>query len=400
MNAATEAVNNFAGSISNNLITDEHIGNTVVSPIGLVTIISIILAGSEGRTRQQLLNVLNIKENKVEALHYYFQRLLNSLDRKPIDHNGIKSIGDQVLPYSGYNLYTRSVGFISDEVSFEFALLTEKVYKVNIQYSSLGEIERRFLMIKVNNWANESTNGQIERIINKPPNPLDRLSFVNSVLFTAKWAKPFTSEEKGTFFNNGVDAKKVEMMHLRSWLITNFDHVDDEVVDLFELPYVGSSSMVIILPRSKTGVNKIFKGKNLLNKHESLQNLISKVDEGKSKMDCKVTIPKFKIENTINLRENLVSLGAVDMTSLVKSNLIYITGKEVGLYLKQLEHKVKFEINEYGSGNFEPTEEENSHDYEEKKSLQLEFSVDRPFAFVIRDRLSKELFLVGKIAQF
>ena len=134
MEFSTDAVNYFSSDISNKLISDGHTGNLVTSPIGLVTVLSMILAGSKNRTFQQLTNVLNVKEQNIEQLHGSFKNVLTALDRKPGQAEAFrKNMSGEVSAYSGYDLYTKSIGFASESISEEYKSFLKQFYKAEME---------------------------------------------------------------------------------------------------------------------------------------------------------------------------------------------------------------------------------------------------------------------------
>ena len=388
METSTQAVNYFAADLSNKLISDDHTGNLVTSPIGLVTILSMILAGSKSQTFQQLANVLNVKEKNIEQLHQSFQHVLSTLDRKPGQaEEFVKNLGDEISAYSGYDLYTKSIGFTSESIIEEYMSFLKQYYKAEMEPTK--GMDMKNLMSKVNNWINNSTFGRIKEIIDSPPDPKTKLVLVNSVFFSGQWAKPFKQVTPGTFYNNGVHAKTVDMMSKEEFFNVGVDTVNGENIQIFELPYVGSASMVIIMPESKSGINKILKS--------DMQRLIERFESNKQETTAKVTMPKFKVDSSLNLLEAIAEMGASDLVDFAKADLSNMTGKNIGLYLNALKHKTQIDINENGTIAAAST----MAGFATRALIiaELEFVVDRPFAFVIHDHVSKTILFIGKIAE-
>lgn len=393
MEVSTQAVNQLAGTLSNQLITDGHTGNLVASPLGLVTILSMILAGSKSRTHEQLTQVLNIKSNQVESLHKSFENILTTLNRKPDQANDERNIMERIAngeakPFTGYDLYTKSVAFASDMITDDYMSFVNKAYKAQIEMGS-KTLNKEEMMDKVNNWVNESTHGKIEKILDNPPNPNSKLILVNSVYFSGKWSHSFKHVSKGKFLNNGIEPKTVEMMSTTATFDVGADKVNGEDVTLVELPYVGSASMVIILPESSKGVNKVLKG--------NIDNVISRFDENKESTTATVKLPKFSVDSSLDLIETISALGASDLVDDVKADLSGMTGENVGLYMSQMKQKTQIDANEHGTVAASSTVAEFS-----VRGLlipDLEFVADKPFAFVIRDTISGAILFVGKIAK-
>ena len=245
------------------------------------------------------------------------------------------------------------------------------------------------LMNKANDWINNSTFGCIKKIIDSPPDPKTKLVLLNSVFFSGQWAKPFKQFTRGVFYNNGIDSKTVDMMVQEELLNVGGDDVHGEIVRIFELPYVGSASMVIIVPESKTGINTVLKADML--------RVIGRFERSKQSTRAKVTLPKFKVDTSANVLEAIAEMGASDLVDFMKADLSGMTSKNSGLYLNNLQHKAHIDVNENGTVAAAATVAGFS-----TTSLiiaELEFVVDRPFAFVIHDHVSKAILFVGKVGE-
>ena len=302
MDLSTQAVNHVASVLPMQLLRDGHNSNVVASPLGLVTILSMILAGSKNRTAEQLRDVLNVRENQTERLHKSFQTLLTVLDRKPDqarEFTSHRSHFEDLHAYSGYDLYSKSVGFSDSSITQCYRTFLNNTYRSSVEV--MKDMDQQVLMNKVNQWVNESTFGRIEKMLDRPPKPNTKLILLNSVFFSGQWDHPFKHTTKGIFYNEGVHAKEVDMMSVTAGFHVGADDVNNEAVRIIELPYVGSASMVIIVPENKTAINKLVEG--------NIKQVIERFEENKQKTTAEVVLPKFKFDSNLNFAGDNCSHG-------------------------------------------------------------------------------------------
>lgn len=390
MDLSSQVINNFSGNLFNILIDDGHTGNSLASPLGLVTMISMILPGCKGRTYEQLVNALNVKSDEITSLHDSFKKVVATLDRGPDQVSKFVETGnllDKSKPFSGYDLFNRSMAFATDSITEDYMSFLRNFYKAEMEYSA-ETFDGSAVMEKINNWVKNTTYGRIPTILNEPPSKDVKLILLNSVFFSGKWTHNFRSLGKKTFLNNGLEKVHVDMMVNETTFNYRNYVLYGEEVEILELPYIGSSSMVVILPKNATGINKIFKNK--------IDKIVERFDNQKVYTKTRLVLPKFKIETTLNVIPTLKSMGVKDLLSK-SADLSGMTGTNIGLHVSKMDHKTKIEVDEKGTvaaavticffrstSLFVPT---------------VDFIVDRPFAFVIRDTASKMILFVGKIAQ-
>ncbi|CAN8033020.1 unnamed protein product [Ixodes persulcatus] len=107
----------------------------------------------------------------------------------------------------------------------------------------------------INKWVKEKTHNKIEALFSEPLDPLTRFVLLNAMYFKGTWKTEFDQKrtEKRPFLNGGVTPAEVDTMVGKIRIRHNsFENLG---VDVAELPYRGGDySMVILLPREKTGV--------------------------------------------------------------------------------------------------------------------------------------------------
>lgn len=150
----------------------------------------------------------------------------------------------------------------------------------------------------VNKWVEEKTQNHIKNIVSE--NIFEKtlsLLLVNAIYFKGEWVAKFREESTkiGKFWTDSNNSVEVKMMHQKSsfW----FKEDDDLEAQIIEMPYKGHDvKMMIILPTE--------------NNIENLEKKINQTDIKLLRKNMKLTevhlyLPKFKMEETINLNDLL-----------------------------------------------------------------------------------------------
>jgi len=209
----------------------------------------------------------------------------------------------------------------------------------------------------------------------------------NAVYFNANWADPFSPEEtRMVDFNVSPNEKlSVATMH---------QHVEVAYVESAELnckmigmPYKGEDlGMFILLPTEKEGIQS-------LNKLEA-QLTVDILEQLFSRMEPKTVslqLPKFRIQQKLQLKNALRGLGVIDLFSPSSADLSRMTSKS-GVALDNIIHQTFIEVTESGTEAAAATVLNLSRDGPSKS-----FAATQPFIFLIRDIPSKAIFFFGRV---
>ncbi|VEN59284.1 unnamed protein product [Callosobruchus maculatus] len=276
-------------------------GNIFFSPISVHAVLSMLHQGSKGETQQALGKVLAVPGLTESAKGY--EDVMKSL-------NSVKNV----------TLLIANKIYIQNRYAFQdgFASIISKNFLSEVGALDFGKSQDAAKAI--NTWVEGKTNNRIKDLIK--PEDLDkqtRLVLVNAIYFKGTWKTPFdeklTRSEK--FYLNDNDLIDVQMMHLTTHLFYKKDENLDAKV--LELPYSNKDlSMIIILPNKRNGIAELEK---------KLDNVdLSTITENMHKPEVRVSLPKFKIEATIDLNNPLtdMGLGAIfsdkaDLSGIIKS---------------------------------------------------------------------------------
>jgi len=157
---------------------------------------------------------------------------------------------------------------------------------------------------------------------------------------------------------------------------------------MIELPYKGDRIvMQILLPRQAGGLREL-EDKLMTEELETL------FQENKMEEKVALTLPRFKLEQTIPLNSHLESLGIRDMFLAGQADFSGIDGSRE-LFVSTVVQKAFIEVNEEGSEAAAATGAVMM-----MRSMPMppeEFVADHPFLFYLRDRLTGMLLFQGRV---
>ncbi|KAH9385009.1 hypothetical protein HPB48_027045 [Haemaphysalis longicornis] len=219
-------------------------------------------------------------------------------------------------------------------------------------------------------------------------NAATALVIINAIYFKGLWRAQF-DPKKTLRYDFKVDSKnttKVDMMFQKNNYKMSQDA--DMGVTALEIPYRGGkTSMVVLLPDEIEGLAK-------LEERLTASTLAALLKDLRNRSGVMLYLPKFKLEETINLKNTLQSLGIKDLFAR-EADLSGVS--EVGgLVVSEVFHKAFVEVNEEG------TEAAAATAVVAVKmcamvTVPCEFIVDHPFMFLIRSHDPEVILFMGSV---
>lgn len=185
---------------------------------------------------------------------------------------------------------------------------------------------------KLNEWVSEKTNNKIDRIIDLKNN--DMLCILNAVYFMGMWDEKFNNEntKKQIFFNIEKNELMIDFMNKKSI----FQYYEDSLIQCVSIPYkCNQFSMLVLLPKERFGLI------NFENKIEN--NYFSRILKNSAYNHIELSIPKYKIESEIPLKENLIEMGCSEMFT---NNADFSETSNSKLKVDKIIHKTFIEVDE------------------------------------------------------
>ncbi|XP_016382199.1 leukocyte elastase inhibitor-like [Sinocyclocheilus rhinocerous] len=193
----------------------------------------------------------------------------------------------------------------------------------------------------------------------------------------------------GQFKLNKTQTKPVKMMNRKAeFPLALIPEMNSQVL---ELPYVGKNlSMLIILPKEiedeTTGLQKLEKALT----YEKLMEWTR--PEVMHQQEVQVSLPKFKMEETYDMKSLLISMGIEDVFDGKKVNLSGMSPNN-DLVVSKVIHKAFVEVNEEGT---EAAAATGAVMMTRCLRITQVFNADHPFLFFIRHNPTKSILFYGR----
>ncbi|KAM9762208.1 antithrombin-III [Menidia menidia] len=354
--------------------------NIFMSPISISTAFAMTKLGACNQTLEQIMKVFEfdtIKEKTSDQVHFFFAKLNCRLYRKKDETTELISanrlFGDKSLSYNE-----------------TYQNISETVYGAKLLPLNFKDNPEK-ARVTINNWISNKTENRIQDTL--PSGAVDSntvLVLVNTIYFKGQWRNKFDKDLvfSSDFFVSESRTCTVDMMYQETKF--RYKYFPDDNVQLLEMLYKGEDiTMVIVLPSQGTPLS-------VVEADLDLKKLNGWLDQMKE-TTVATFVPRFRVEESFNLKQKLQEMGLSDLFSAEKASLpgIMEDGSD-GLFISDAYHKAFLEVNEEGSEAAAATAV-----VAVGRSINFNrevFQADRPFLLIIRESTINTLLFVGRVA--
>lgn len=360
------SADNFALKIFKTIAESETGKNVFISPLSISMALGMTLNGADGTTYEAMRNTLSLSGITQQEINESYQSLTELLTG--IDSQVIMQIANSIW-------YRNTIPFKQD-----FIETNRKYFDASINPMNFGDPATINI---INNWVKESTNGKIDKIVEKI-DPETIMFLINAIYFKGTWKYQFDKNKTAddVFKKESGQAVACRMMNLEN----DFYLSSNDSFTVIDLPYGrGNFSMTILLPAKDKKIKDVIGTLT----DASWAGLIANL----SKMKRHLYMPKFKLEYKINLNETLRQLGMGVAFEPFGANFKKLYDGINNAYISNVEHKTFVDVNEEGTEAAAVT----SVEIGVTSIMDNIIRLDRPFIFVIRERNSNCILFIGKL---
>uniref|UniRef100_A0A665U458 Antithrombin-III n=1 Tax=Echeneis naucrates TaxID=173247 RepID=A0A665U458_ECHNA len=344
--------------------------NIFLSPISISTAFAMTKLGACDQTLQQIMKVFefdSIKEKTSDQVHFFFAKLICRLFRKKDESTELISAN-------------RLFGEKSLVFNETYQNISENVYGSVLQEDPEGA------RATINDWISNKTENRIQDTL--PPGSLDSttvLVLVNTIYFKGQWKNKFDSHNvfASDFHITQSLSCSVDMMFQETQF--RYQFYPQDKVQVLEMPYSGDDiTMVLILPSRDATLTQVVEENLDLTK-------LTKWLNGMKETNVALHVPRFRVEDSMSLREKLEAMGLTDLFSPEKASL---PGQSLATDLV-LTDLFPLQVTEEGSEAAAATGV-----VAVGRSINLNrevFLADRPFLLLIRESTINALLFIGRV---
>lgn len=318
--------------------------NTLVSPLSMAYLLSMIQSGAKGST----LNELNI------ALDNYDLQPMENIDSKI-------SMANSMWINNKYK----------NDINNTFSTALKINYHSEVLYDEFINADN------INKWVSEKTYNMINELFpSDSVNSVDTImALVNAIGINFKWDEEFDCNKTtmGNFLNKNVYMMNSNEKYLESDYYTGFIKDYEKLSDNSQYEFIG------LLPK-----------KDIQDVINNLSNDVIKNSITES--EAHIQIPRFKYEyNVNNVKGILESLGIKDMFNKEKANFggiaedIYVSSIVQKTYIDFMESGTKAAASSGGAFDITSAAEEK------------EVIFNKPFVYLIRKKGSNNIYFIGTV---
>jgi serpin B len=358
----------FAFDLLRQIANEQPNKNIFVSPFSVSTALQMVGNGAAGATKAEMQQVLGTAGLPAGSLNEACRNLNQMLTSLP---DVTLALANGIWYQDGIQL---KPAFVAQNKNYFLAELAK------VDFLSPKSADT------INDWADKSTRGKIQKVVQFPFPPLTRVILANAIYFKGKWVKPFDKKDtKPHVFYTPSAEKQTPLM----WQHGHFHYHETAGFQAVQLPYAGDRlQMCVFLPATNSSPAKLLADM-------PAESWRDKILPRFMDREGTLALPRFKIEYEVTLNDPLKALG---MRQAFDDRADFSNMANERLYVSEVKQKSYVDVNEEGTEAAAVTTVT-------MKSLAImrplepfEMIVDRPFFFVISDRETQTILFMGMIA--
>ena len=363
------ASNSFAWGLLATTAANSRDASVFVSPLSASMALGMTLNGAAGETLLEMRETLGFGGLSMDAINASYRGLLDLL--VGLDPALTLDIANSVWYREGFAVETPFLdatrGFFDAEVAA-------------LDFSSPSAVGT------INGWVEDNTAGRIRDIVTPPIDPLTVMFLINAVYFNGPWTYEFDPGKTRDDLFRLEDGSTAPMRLME--MSAELPYAREVDVEVVELPYAGGAyAMTLLLPSPDVQVDDLLASLDDARWTELVNHLAER--------SATVFLPRFRLEYEKVLNDALRALGMNDafLPGAADFTGIYRDALAVQLHVSSVKQKTFVEVTEEGT--------------EAAAATSVEVGVtcagcgpptvrlDRPFVFLIRERLSGAILFAG-----
>jgi serpin B len=345
--------------------------NVFISPLSVSMALNMTLNGAAGETAGQMKDALRASAYRMEQINEYSKSLMDALPE--VDPSTQLTVANSIWYREGFAVKNDFIGINRENYSAEIRPLDFRLPDAVKQ---------------INNWCALQTNGKIKEIIASPL-PGDALMYlINAVYFKGIWMSRFDKKNtrEADFYPAGGAPLKVDMMCQEA----GFNYCSDTQGGYLELPYGNNAfSMILMLPHEGKTADDLLRHLDSDSWNDALAGMYgTKVN---------LQLPRFRMECKYEMQEGILpEMGMILPFTPEAADFSGIS--ETPLFISKVIHKTFVEVNEEGTEAAAVTSVEMGLGSPGPVEIKpVDYIVNRPFLFAIRENSTGVILFTGKI---
>lgn len=349
--------------------------NRLLSPYSAFMALTLTAEGAKGTTADEML------------------RALATPGTKPLSNDDLQSLKLGDLG-DGNVLKSANAVWVDTGFALTPAFLQSAHNRYNAEARELS-LSAPGAVNQINGWVEKQTEGKIRDLLQDTTGA--KLVITNALYMYAKWANPF---DGNSTYNDEFTLPSGQKTDIRMMRQTeDLYYADANDYQVLELPYQGYSlAAIVVLPHKNKNLTQVEQALSTTGFKDAIEAVT-----GEKKTAAKVTVnlPKFRIENSIDMIPLLKSMGmhlpfkeTADFTGIAPKNK-----DGYGLFISQVIQKTFIEVQEKGTEAAAATAVVMPAGAARPKKTEppVLFIADHPFLFLVVDKKSGAVLFTGRV---
>ncbi|NP_001344443.1 neuroserpin isoform 2 precursor [Mus musculus] len=370
-----ETITEWSVNMYNHLRGTGEDENILFSPLSIALAMGMMELGAQGSTRKEIRHSMGYEGLKGEE--FSFLRDFSNMASAE-ENQYVMKLANSLFVQNGFH------------VNEEFLQMLKMYFNAEVNHVDFSQ--NVAVANSINKWVENYTNSLLKDLVS--PEDFDgvtNLALINAVYFKGNWKSQFRPENTRTFSFTKDDESEVQipMMYQQGeFYYGEFSDGSNEaggIYQVLEIPYEGDEiSMMLALSRQEVPLATL----EPLLKAQLIEEWANSV----KKQKVEVYLPRFTVEQEIDLKDILKALGVTEIF-IKDANLTAMSDKKE-LFLSKAVHKSCIEVNEEGS---EAAAASGMIAISRMAVLYPQVIVDHPFLYLIRNRKSGIILFMGRV---
>lgn len=371
-----ETIAEWSVSVYNRLRATGEDGNILFSPLSIALAMGVMELGAQGSTLKEIRHSMGYEGLK-SGEEFSFLRDFSSMVSAE-EGQYVMKIANSLFVQNGFH------------INEEFLQMMKMYFNAEVNHVDFSQ--NVAVANYINKWVENYTNSLLKDLVS--PGDFDavtHLALINAVYFKGNWKSQFRPENTRTFSFTKDDESEVQipMMYQQGeFYYGEFSDGSNEaggIYQVLEIPYEGEEiSMMLVLSRQEVPLATL----EPLLKAQLIEEWANSV----KKQKVEVYLPRFTVEQEIDLKDILKALGVTEIF-IKDANLTAMSDKKE-LFLSKAVHKSFIEVNEEGS---EAAATSGMIAISRMAVLFPQVIVDHPFLFLIKNRKTGTILFMGRV---
>jgi serpin B len=354
-------------------------GNLVYSPYSISLAFAMVYGGAAGETARQMAEVLHYGLSPAQ-FHPTFNALDLDLARRPTQSAYVDEEERFQLSIANSTWAQEDYAFLP--AYLDLLALNYGAGMHLVDFKNAPGAARK----QVNDWVSDQTNQRIQDIL--PEGSVERrtaLVLANAIYFKAHWEAEFNPGFTGPGQFHLLDGSTVDVPMMQKHPEEDYAYAAGDGWKAVSLPYKGGlADMVILVPDE--GTFSAFEASLTAEKYQAVVSALQS-------QRVILSLPKFKFDARLGLKDALVGLGMQDAFT---ENVADLSGMDGGhlLFISDAFHKAFIAVDEKGT---EAAAATGVLAVPASGPMGADMQINRPFLFFIRDVPSGTVLFMGRV---